>query len=165
MVDAGGTATVGQTIALIQVGETTAPAADVKTNSPLEETPASPVMPKQKEDKEEKQEAPTPKKSRMSPSRRRALRAGEGEIFEDVKCLRPLCRAPFKTIVRRKVCQYSARRRIAERLVMSQQTGALLTTSNEVNLAQVKNIRREYQEQFIKKYGIKLGFMSFLCCY
>jgi 2-oxoglutarate dehydrogenase E2 component (dihydrolipoamide succinyltransferase) len=53
------------------------------------------------------------------------------------------------------------RRKIAERLVESQQTMALLTTFNEVDMSQVMNLRKLYQDQFVKKYGIKLGFMSF----
>ena len=53
------------------------------------------------------------------------------------------------------------RRRIAQRLVESQQTAALLTTFNEVDMSQAMALRREFQEQFQQKYGIKLGFMSF----
>jgi 2-oxoglutarate dehydrogenase E2 component (dihydrolipoamide succinyltransferase) len=53
------------------------------------------------------------------------------------------------------------RRRIAERLVQSQQTAALLTTFNEVDMSAVMALRKEYQEVFSEKYGIKLGFMSF----
>lgn len=53
------------------------------------------------------------------------------------------------------------RRRIAERLVEAQQTAALLTTFNEVDMTNVMALRKEHQDAFIKKYGIKLGFMSF----
>lgn len=53
------------------------------------------------------------------------------------------------------------RRKIAERLVQSQQTMALLTTFNEVDMFAVMELRKQYQDQFVKKYGIKLGFMSF----
>ncbi len=53
------------------------------------------------------------------------------------------------------------RRKIAERLVASQQTMALLTTFNEVDMSSVMELRKQYQDQFVKKYGIKLGFMSF----
>jgi 2-oxoglutarate dehydrogenase E2 component (dihydrolipoamide succinyltransferase) len=55
----------------------------------------------------------------------------------------------------------SLRRRIAERLVEAQQTAALLTTFNEVDMSAVKQLREEYQDAFTKKYSIKLGFMSF----
>jgi 2-oxoglutarate dehydrogenase E2 component (dihydrolipoamide succinyltransferase) len=53
------------------------------------------------------------------------------------------------------------RRKIAERLVASQQTMALLTTFNEVDMSAVMELRKQYQDQFTKKHGIKLGFMSF----
>jgi len=55
----------------------------------------------------------------------------------------------------------SLRRRIAERLVEAQQTAALLTTFNEVDMSAVKQLREDYQDAFTKKYSIKLGFMSF----
>jgi 2-oxoglutarate dehydrogenase E2 component (dihydrolipoamide succinyltransferase) len=53
------------------------------------------------------------------------------------------------------------RRRIAERLVQSQQTAALLTTFNEIDMSRVKALRSRHQEAFTAKYGVKLGFMSF----
>lgn len=53
------------------------------------------------------------------------------------------------------------RRRIAERLVESQQSSALLTTFNEVDMTNVINLRKEYRDTFEKRYGVRLGFMSF----
>lgn len=53
------------------------------------------------------------------------------------------------------------RARVAERLIESQQTTATLTTFNEVNMAPVMDLRKKFQDQFTKTYGIKLGFMSF----
>lgn len=53
------------------------------------------------------------------------------------------------------------RRKIAERLVAAQQETAMLTTFNEVDLTVIKALRSKYQESFVKKHGIKLGFMSF----
>ena len=53
------------------------------------------------------------------------------------------------------------RKRIAERLVASQHSTATLTTFNEVDMTRVIQLRKEYQEVFQKKYGIKLGFMGF----
>ncbi len=53
------------------------------------------------------------------------------------------------------------RARIAERLVEAQHTAAMLTTFNEVNMQPVMNLRKRYQDDFQKKYGSKLGFMSF----
>ena len=53
------------------------------------------------------------------------------------------------------------RARIAERLLQSQSTNAILTTFNEVNMAPVMEMRKRLQEKFEKEHGVKLGFMSF----
>jgi 2-oxoglutarate dehydrogenase E2 component (dihydrolipoamide succinyltransferase) len=53
------------------------------------------------------------------------------------------------------------RRHIAQRLVEAQQNAALLTTFNEVDMSAVMNLRKQFQDDFTKKHGIKLGFMSF----
>ncbi len=53
------------------------------------------------------------------------------------------------------------RARIAERLVQSQSTNAILTTFNEVNMAPVMEMRKRFQDRFEKEHGVKLGFMSF----
>ncbi|MGQ0579052.1 MAG: 2-oxoglutarate dehydrogenase complex dihydrolipoyllysine-residue succinyltransferase, partial [Betaproteobacteria bacterium] len=53
------------------------------------------------------------------------------------------------------------RQRVAERLVQSQSTAAILTTFNEVNMQPVVELRNRYKDKFEKEYGIKLGFMSF----
>ncbi|KMQ80071.1 Dihydrolipoamide succinyltransferase component [Candidatus Burkholderia pumila] len=53
------------------------------------------------------------------------------------------------------------RARIAERLLQSQQTNAILTTFNEVNMAPVMDLRNKYKDRFEKEHGVKLGFMSF----
>ncbi len=53
------------------------------------------------------------------------------------------------------------RARVAERLLQSQSTNAILTTFNEVNMAPVMEMRKRFQEKFEKEYGCKLGFMSF----
>ena len=52
------------------------------------------------------------------------------------------------------------RERVAEKLVSSQQEGALLTTFNEIDMSEIIKMRKDYQDDFIKKHGIKLGFMS-----
>jgi 2-oxoglutarate dehydrogenase E2 component (dihydrolipoamide succinyltransferase) len=52
------------------------------------------------------------------------------------------------------------RQRIAERLLQSQSTAAILTTFNEVNMAAVMELRNRYKDKFEKEHGVKLGFMS-----
>jgi 2-oxoglutarate dehydrogenase E2 component (dihydrolipoamide succinyltransferase) len=53
------------------------------------------------------------------------------------------------------------RKRVAERLVEAQQNAAMLTTFNEIDMTAAMDLRKKYQEVFVAKYGIKLGFMSF----
>ena len=53
------------------------------------------------------------------------------------------------------------RQTIAKRLKQAQENAALLTTFNEVDMANVIKMRKDYQDDFVKKYGVKLGFMSF----
>ena len=53
------------------------------------------------------------------------------------------------------------RKTVARRLLEAQNNAAILTTFNEINMAEVMALRERYQEQFVKRHGIKLGFMSF----
>jgi len=53
------------------------------------------------------------------------------------------------------------RQRIAERLVAAQQTAAILTTFNEIDMSAVLEIRSRYKESFAERHGVRLGFMSF----
>ncbi|MFG5381334.1 2-oxoglutarate dehydrogenase complex dihydrolipoyllysine-residue succinyltransferase [Yoonia sp. R2-816] len=60
------------------------------------------------------------------------------------------------------------RQTIAKRLKDSQNTAAMLTTYNEVDMTEVMELRNEYKDLFLKKHGVKLGFMSFFtkaCCH
>ena len=53
------------------------------------------------------------------------------------------------------------RRMVAQRLVQAQQNAAILTTFNEIDMSNIMAMRKRYQDRFVKRYGIKLGFMSF----
>ncbi len=63
--------------------------------------------------------------------------------------------------IEKRVPMTRLRVRIAERLVQSQQTAAILTTFNEVNMKPVIDIRKKYKDSFEKEKGVRLGFMSF----
>jgi 2-oxoglutarate dehydrogenase E2 component (dihydrolipoamide succinyltransferase) len=121
--------------------------------------------------------------ARVMPSARRALKerglsAGDVEatgpggrvLKEDVmratqkpKAAEPVARSASAELDHPEevVAMSPFRRRIAERLVESQQTAAILTTFNEVDMSNVMALRKQHQEAFQAKYGIKLGFMSF----
>ena len=60
-----------------------------------------------------------------------------------------------------RVAMTRLRARVAERLLQSQATNAILTTFNEINMAPVMEMRKRMQERFEKEHGVKLGFMSF----
>ncbi|OYU43257.1 MAG: dihydrolipoyllysine-residue succinyltransferase, partial [Burkholderiales bacterium PBB4] len=71
--------------------------------------------------------------------------------FADALANRPEQRVPMSRL----------RARVAERLLQSQSTNAILTTFNEINMAPVMEMRKRMQERFEKEHGVKLGFMSF----
>ncbi len=73
----------------------------------------------------------------------------------------PAVQIPTGDRTEQRVPMSRLRARIAERLVQSQSTAAILTTFNEVNMAPVIELRNKYKEKFEKEHGVKLGFMSF----
>jgi len=97
----------------------------------------------------QKQAAPAPAMAAVSPQ---SLPAAAPPVNVDkILAGRPEQRVPMSRL----------RARIAERLVQSQSTAAILTTFNEVNMQPVIDLRKKYQERFEKEHGVKLGFMSF----
>ncbi len=80
---------------------------------------------------------------------------------------RPLAKAAAPTLAaladrpEQRVPMSRLRARVAERLLQSQSTNAILTTFNEVNMAPVMEMRKRFQERFEKEHGTKIGFMSF----
>ena len=78
----------------------------------------------------------------------------------------PRVAAPLKTVdlgerPEQRVPMSRLRARVAERLLQSQSTNAILTTFNEVNMAPVMEMRKKFQDAFSKEHGVKIGFMSF----
>lgn len=69
--------------------------------------------------------------------------------------------ADTKAVRQERVRMTKLRKTIAERLKQSQNTAAILSTFNEVDMSEIFRIRQSYQEIFSKKHGVKLGFMSF----
>ncbi|MBW3635493.1 MAG: 2-oxoglutarate dehydrogenase complex dihydrolipoyllysine-residue succinyltransferase [Armatimonadetes bacterium] len=87
--------------------------------------------------------APAPVAAPPAPNAQSAIASPQLEEDEEIVRMTPL------------------RRKIAQRLVEAQQTGALLTTFNEIDMSAAMDLRKQHQDSFTKKYGIKLGFMSF----
>ncbi|ABS25041.1 2-oxoglutarate dehydrogenase complex dihydrolipoyllysine-residue succinyltransferase [Anaeromyxobacter sp. Fw109-5] len=73
----------------------------------------------------------------------------------------PAARPDGATARERLVAMTSLRRTVARRLVEAQQTAAILTTFNEVDMSRVLEVRERHGEAFLAKHGVKLGFMSF----
>jgi 2-oxoglutarate dehydrogenase E2 component (dihydrolipoamide succinyltransferase) len=146
-VAAGSEVKIGQTVAVIEEGgEEGAPQKAEKTAATAE---SKPEASKQKA-QPEKPKPPAPPAPAPNP-------VGAAKVPTP---------APISTAVgdygkqtRRKLTPL--RQRIAQRLVASQHEAAMLTTFNEVDMSAVMALRAKYQDDFVKRYGIKLGFMSF----
>ena len=94
--------------------------------------------------------APAPKAAAAAPAAAKPLPAVAAPMAMNLG-ERPEQRVPMSRL----------RARIAERLVQSQSTNAILTTFNEANMAPVMEMRKKFQDKFEKEHGVKLGFMSF----
>jgi len=101
-----------------------------------------------------------PQPSHPTPSERRALREGAQPApitVEPAPARAPVVAGPREEVV----AMSPLRKRIAERLVEAQHTAAILTTFNEVDMSAIQSLRARWQEAFVARHGIKLGFMSF----
>jgi 2-oxoglutarate dehydrogenase E2 component (dihydrolipoamide succinyltransferase) len=87
--------------------------------------------------------------------------SGKGGRVTKGDMLAHLTAGPRGARVEQRVPMTRIRARIAERLKEVQNTAAILTTFNEVNMQPVMDLRKKYQDVFTKKHGVKLGFMSF----
>ena len=91
--------------------------------------------------------------------------AGSGKDGRVTKgdVLSPVTSAPraANAVREQRVKMSKLRKTIAERLKQSQNTAAILTTFNEVDMSEIFRIRKQYQDNFVEKHGVKLGFMSF----
>jgi 2-oxoglutarate dehydrogenase E2 component (dihydrolipoamide succinyltransferase) len=98
------------------------------------------------------EQAARPQPAAQPPVQKQALQQPRPPInVEELLSGRPEQRVPMSRL----------RQRVAERLVQSQSTAAILTTFNEVNMAPVIEMRKRYQERFEKEHATRLGFMSF----
>ncbi|RMW98617.1 2-oxoglutarate dehydrogenase complex dihydrolipoyllysine-residue succinyltransferase [Allofranklinella schreckenbergeri] len=86
-----------------------------------------------------------------SPAAQTAAKPAAAPVAPAIAGERPEQRVPMSRL----------RARVAERLLQSQATNAILTTFNEVNMAPVMELRKKYQDKFEKQHGVRLGFMSF----
>ncbi len=184
MVPEGTTVKIGSVIGIIAEGATKAPA-PAKPEAPKEVPPLSPAARKLAQEKgispetvqgtgrggrvtvddllkgegkgaekvEEKAPAPSPRQPPLFASGAPAVPPAPAppQPKEPAAEAERVTRTPMTPI----------RRRIAERLLAARQQTAMLTTFNEADLSRVMELRKKYKEQFQKKHGVSLGFMSF----
>ena len=155
-VEEGEDCEIGTLIATIEEGEgaVSAPAAEKPAASEPEAKAAAP--------EEKKPEPKTEKKTEPVA----APAADKRPDFSALSKLAPASEASAAAVVdatgrvtRKKMSPL--RRKIASHLVNAQQTAAILTTFNEVDMSAVMNLRKSLQPDFVEKHGVKLGFMSF----
>ena len=171
----GETVTSGQLLAVLEEGAVAEPAAAAEPET-QEESPAKEEAPAPTPDTPAAVPANTGDKASLSPSARRLAEeervdpekvpgTGRGGRVTKGDVLQFLKGAGSRTEERVKMTRL--RSRIAARLKDAQNTAAILTSFNEVDLKAVMDLRKKHQDEFVEKYGIKLGFMSFFvkaCC-
>lgn len=159
LIPAGKTAAVGATVAMIEVVDSKSTNGSKTSTTTTAKAPApTPVI----ETKAPVASPATPPLSAeeakgYGPSKRKAIRegtwqppsTGQGAFWDETS--QNINYVPMTTI----------RKRIAERLIESQQTTATLTTFNEIDMSNVMAVRTSLKDEFQKKHGVKLGFMSF----
>ncbi len=144
---------------LVPEGEEVAIGALIATIDPSAEAAAATPAPEKAPQKSEAKPAPAPKAAEpASPQRPKPDLTVLSAPPEPEKADQSASPADGRT-TRRKMSML--RRKIATHLVNAQQTAAILTTFNEVDMTAVMGLRKEVQENFMKKHGVKLGFMSF----
>ncbi len=179
LVAAGGAAMVGDVVARIEPGTAAAAvakapasgtpvaaeAAPVKAVEPVAEAPAA--------SKDDAKVMPAAQRAMadqgLSPAQVKGSGPGGRILKEDVQrvaaqAAQPAAPTPQPQNGERQeeaVPMSPLRRRIAQRLVEAQHTAALLTTFNEADMSAVMALRSEYKDAFERRYGVRLGFMSF----
>jgi len=164
-VEEGDEVKIGQVVATIEAGEAgSAPEPEAeKTKAKAEQKPAD-DKPAESEKKPEASSKPPKKKKRGGPTQGPGVLPPAVPIQESSKGAEAPKSAKASSddsgrTTRKKLTPL--RRKIAAQLVNAQQTSAILTTFNECDMSAVMKLRKQMQEDFMKKHDVKLGFMSF----
>jgi len=154
--DSGETVLSGELLGVIEEGA-------VETAAPVEDTPQAPVA----------EEVATAGTAKLSPAARRVAeeaqadisqvagtgrggRITKGDVINHVRGTAPAGARPEERVKMTRL-----RSRIAERMKDAQNSAAILTSFNEVDLKAVMDLRKKYKDEFQQKHGVKLGLMSF----
>ena len=157
----GATVTAGAVLAVMEEGEVEAPAAAAKSAEP------APAQKSASAPADLADQAPSVRRIAQSEGIDPAQVPGTGRGGRVTKgdMIRYQAGGGARTEERVKMSRLRAR--IAERMKDAQNTAAILTSFNEVDMKAVMDLRKRYQDEFVKRHGIKLGFMSFFvkaCC-
>jgi len=164
-VEEGAVVTADQLLAILVPGEVTQPTTDGADASTADSVDAPATA-----DKDSSAAGPAARRAALESGVDVSSVAGTGKggrvTKSDVNAQNSGATSSAATIVagsrtEKRVPMSRLRARIAERLVEVQQTAALLTTFNEINMKPVRDLRARYKDQFEKKHGVRLGFMSF----
>jgi 2-oxoglutarate dehydrogenase E2 component (dihydrolipoamide succinyltransferase) len=168
--DTGETVTSGEVLAVIEEGEAAEPAKEAQE----QDESAAPAEASESRAKSAAEQEPAakdrPDTSKLSPATRRIVEqeavdpqavpaTGRGGRLTKADVVRFLSQSGSRLEERVKMTRL--RSRIAERMKEAQNTAAILTSFNEVNLRAVMDLRAKYKEQFEEQHGVKLGLMSF----
>jgi 2-oxoglutarate dehydrogenase E2 component (dihydrolipoamide succinyltransferase) len=168
--DTGETVTSGEVLAVIEEGEAAEPAKEAQE----QDESAAPAEASESRAKSAAEQEPAakdrPDTSKLSPATRRIVEqeavdpqavpaTGRGGRLTKADVVRFLSQGGSRLEERVKMTRL--RSRIAERMKEAQNTAAILTSFNEVNLKAVMDLRAKYKEQFEEQHGVKLGLMSF----
>lgn len=134
---------IGQVVATIEAGGAPAPKAEAKAEPAPKKEAASEKKAAKAEPAPEPAPAPVAKKEAAPAPEPKPKIVGPDDPRTTRKKMTPL------------------RRKIATQLVSAQHNAAILTTFNECDMSAIMKLRKEMQDEFVKKYGTKLGFMSF----
>ncbi len=172
----GDVAKVGEVIGYLENGKTETAPSKAEAKAPEMKAPEKPTQPPVERhpnkpiDSKVEKILPTPKLPPPEPPPAKDKPRSQRQIEEDEKSSPP-AEATFERSRGKAassddreeevVPMSRLRRTVAERLVEAQRNAALLTTFNEIDMANVLSLRKEYGEAFLKKYNVKLGFMSF----
>lgn len=144
--------------------------------TPAEALNVTPAAPQQASQSSSRSAAQSSSEPALSPSMRRAISEGtQPQATEKstatVTVINPTAQSKSPTSssaqpsfdgrLEKRVPMTRLRAKIAERLLSAQQNAAILTTFNEINMAPVIALRNNYKEEFMEKYGVRLGYMSF----
>jgi 2-oxoglutarate dehydrogenase E2 component (dihydrolipoamide succinyltransferase) len=158
-VAAGAEVKIGEVVATIDTEAAGAAAAPPAPEPVAKAPPAAPEKsaPAPKAEAAPAKPAPEVKRAAAAPEKAATPARPKAEPAPAPAAARPVPTGERQT--RRKLSPL--RQRIAQRLVSAQHEAAMLTTFNEVDMSAVMGLRARYQEDFVKKNGVKLGFMSF----